>query len=79
MSKPFGRLSEVQANSCSEIGLKIYKELCKRFPERNIENLDSIMNSLTAALVYLVRENVPKDNRKYMIHGNLLTCIIFQI
>jgi len=50
-----------------ENGLAIYKMLRNKYPNNTDEDLDSILNSLCASLVCLIRQNVNKDDWKILL------------
>ncbi len=67
MTKAFSPFTSEHNEIVNEYGLAVYEELCKQFPGKNIEDFDFILNSLCCALGHLISQNVPKDNRSYLI------------
>ncbi len=59
-----------------EEGIRIYKELRNKYPGNNEIDLDNVLNGLCAALIVLMRENMPKSDHKYFLQ--LLYKIISQ-
>lgn len=50
-----------------DLGVKVYRELREIYPDKSIEHLDMMMNTLCMALVCLFHQNVAKDNRAILI------------
>jgi hypothetical protein len=47
-------------------GIEIYKKMIEKYPEKNVENLDNILNGICAALTCLMTANVDKrDHRNF--------------
>jgi hypothetical protein len=53
-----------------ENGVEIYKKLRLKYPKTNQEDLDKVLNSLCAAVVILIMNNVDKEN-----YGPFLQCV----
>jgi len=65
--KAFQSLPEGQNVEASRAGATIYRILKMKYPEKNDTDLDMILNSLCAALLFHINENVKKDNQRVML------------
>lgn len=63
----FDDLSVDSNQTAYKLGLEIYKELQKQYPDKTTEHLDLILNSLCMALICLIHQNVDKEDRPVMI------------
>jgi predicted metallo-beta-lactamase superfamily hydrolase len=62
--EPIDPLFKDGTDPYSKEGLRIYLELIERYPERSVDNMDIIMNSMCAALVCLAHHTVPEEDYK---------------
>jgi hypothetical protein len=67
MRKLFEKLSKEENPHYFEDGSFIYEKLKERYPNKNIEDLDSILNILCCSLSLLLKESVSKDNYEYAL------------
>lgn len=63
----FSQMNESQSEDVNILGMKIYKQLREDYPEHDSKNFDLILNSLCAALIFLMRHNIEEENRKIIV------------
>jgi hypothetical protein len=65
--KSFEDLPAKENPHFAEDGLLIYKLMRKKYPEKDIEAIDNILNGICASLSILINTHVSKDDRPYLI------------
>lgn len=71
--KAFQNLPGEENPQFEKDGKEIYLMMKKKYPKKTCEDLDNILNGLCVSLMYLIIENVEKENRKNFIQ------LIYQI
>lgn len=65
--RAFGAIPEEENAKALEEGIRIYKELSVKYKTNSNASLDMIMNSLCAAMICFVRDNVKSDNHPVIL------------